>query len=209
MVHSIKEKGITVLRTFFVILVGVLIAPSVHAQQEYKTSYLSFKSDILLNCAPTKLGTTLCIPKRPEHAENMLITFAAKIPGPQDNLKDYKTHLKEPQTNRTPKGKEFKSQVNFLKEARINNVTWIDALHKEGELENYYTRYFATVYNGVAVVFTVTIDAKKYPSYALWLRKLSNSLKVSAVPDTKEKTQQLEKEPAPTLPKATPSTPKH
>ena len=179
----------------------LLVAPSiVLAEQEYKTSYLKFSSDILLNCVPTKLGTTICVATTPEHKENILVTFGSKLPGAKDNIKDYKTHLKKEQTNRTPAGKEFKSKISFLKETKIEDTNWIDALHKGGELENYYTRYLATVHSGVAVVFAVTIVEEKYKNYSLWLKKLVNSLRVLAVAP-KNKTEGLQKEPTPQLPK--------
>lgn len=186
---------------FLLLAIGLLlIAPNfVFAEQEYKTSYLKFNSDILLNCVPTKLGTTICVANTPEHKENILITFGSKIPGPKDNLKDYKTHLKKAQTNRTPAGKEFKSHISFLKESKIDNTNWVDALHKSGELEQYFTRYLATVHNGVAVVFAVTIVEDKYKKYSLWLKKLVASLKVLAVAP-KDKTNQLQKEESPKLP---------
>lgn len=185
---------------FLMLVLSFLIAPNlVWGEQEYKTSYLKFSSDILLNCVPTKLGTTICVANTPDHKENVLITFASKIPGPKDNFKDYKTHLKKEQTNRSPAGKDFKSKISFLKESRIENVNWVDALHKGGEIENYFTRYLATVHNGVAVVFAVTIVEEKYKKYSLWLKKLVNSLRVLAVAP-KDKTNQLQKEEAPKLP---------
>lgn len=185
---------------FIVLVLGLFIVPNLAlAEQEYKTSYLKFSSDILLNCVPTKLGTTICVATTPEHKENILVTFGSKLPGAKDNMKDYKTHLKRAQTNRTPAGKEFKSKISFLKETKIEDTNWIDALHKGGELENYFTRYLATVHNGVAVVFAVTIVEEKYKNYSLWLKKLVNSLRVLAVA-TKDKTNQLQKEEAPKLP---------
>lgn len=185
---------------FIVLILGLFIVPNLaFAEQEYKTSYLKFSSDILLNCVPTKLGTTICVATTPEHKENVLVTFGSKLPGAKDNMKDYKTHLKREQTNRTPAGKEFKSKISFLKETKIEDTNWIDALHKGGELENYFTRYLATVHNGVAVVFAVTIVEEKYKNYSLWLKKLVNSLRVLAVAP-KDKTQELKKEEAPKLP---------
>lgn len=174
-----------------------MVSPA-DAGQKYKTSYLEFESDILLSCNPTKLRTTLCIAQNKPHRESIIITFAAKRAGKMDNFRAYKDHLKKPQTNKTPKGKKFKSQVNFLKEVTIHGTRWIDALHKGGELENFYTRYFATVHNGVAIVFAVTIDAKKYKSYALWLKKLTSSLKATAIPGDKKR--KLQKEKVPKMP---------
>lgn len=184
---------------FLILILSFLVAPNlVWAEQEYKTSYLKFSSDILLNCVPTKLGTTICVATTPEHKENILVTFGSKMPGAKDNFKDYKTHLKKEQTNRTPAGKEFKSKISFLKESRIESVNWVDALHKGGEIENYFTRYLATVHNGVAVVFAVTIVEEKYKNYSLWLKKLVNSLRVLAVAP-KDKTNQLKKEEVPKI----------
>ncbi len=107
-----------------------------------------------------------------------IIILAAKIQGDQDTLDQYGAYLKNPKVYTTPKGKSVTSEVRYARNQTIMDHPWVDALHLESEIPGFYTRYLATVKEGIGVLVTYSVNKNKYPEYSTMFDSMIKSLKV-------------------------------
>ena len=120
----------------------------------------------------------VCRPLGKGAEKEAIIVIAAKIPGKEDNLKAYYNYLKQPKKAHDPRGLAFTSQVNVIKNKDIKGTTWVDAIHLSSELRDFYTRYLATVKEGLAILVTYSVAKSKNPLYASDLVKMVESVQV-------------------------------
>jgi hypothetical protein len=110
--------------------------------------------------------------------KDAIIVFAAKIQGDQDTLDQYLGYLKNPKTFTSAQGKQITSTVSFAQNKTIQEQSWVDALHLESEIPGFYTRYLATVKDGIGVLVTYSVNKNKYQEYAPQFEEMVKSLKV-------------------------------
>jgi len=106
-----------------------------------------------------------------------IIILAAKIQGDQDSLDQYQAYLKNPKSYVSPQGKNITSEVKYAQSKTINEHPWVDSLHLESEISGFYTRYVATVKDGIGVLVTYSVNKNKYQDYAAMFETLVKSLK--------------------------------
>ena len=106
-----------------------------------------------------------------------IIVLAAKIQGDQDTLDQYQNYLKNPKSYSTPQGKTITSEVRYAQTKNIGDQPWVDALHLESEISGFYTRYIATVKDGIGVLVTYSVNKNKYQDYAAMFEAMVKSLK--------------------------------
>ncbi len=106
-----------------------------------------------------------------------IIVLAAKIQGDQDTLDQYLAYLKNPKSYSSPQGKNVTSEVRYAQNKTIGEQSWVDALHLESEISGFYTRYLATVKDGIGVLVTYSVNKNKYQEYAAMFDAMVKSLK--------------------------------
>jgi hypothetical protein len=106
-----------------------------------------------------------------------IIVLAAKIQGDQDTLDQYQNYLKNPKSYTSPQGKTVTSEVRYAQTKTINDQSWVDALHLESEISGFYTRYLATVKDGIGVLVTYSVNKNKYQEYSAMFDAMVKSLK--------------------------------
>jgi hypothetical protein len=106
-----------------------------------------------------------------------IIVLAAKIQGDQDTLDQYVAYLKNPKVYTTPQGKSVTSEVRYAQNKTIQDHPWVDALHLESEIPGFYTRYLATVKDGIGILVTYSVNKNKYPEYTAMFDGMVKSLK--------------------------------
>ena len=106
-----------------------------------------------------------------------IIVLAAKIQGDQDTLDQYLGYLKNPKSYTTPQGKTVTSQVRYAQNKTIQDQPWVDALHLESEIPGFYTRYLATVKDGIGILVTYSVNRNKYQDYSSLFDSMVKSLK--------------------------------
>ncbi|MCB0356226.1 MAG: LPXTG cell wall anchor domain-containing protein, partial [Bdellovibrionales bacterium] len=68
--------------------------------------------------------------------------------------------------------------VYTVKQVQINGQPWIDGLHINSEVENYYSRYLATTKGNIAVLITFSGHKQHYTKYSADFYKAIQSLRV-------------------------------
>jgi hypothetical protein len=106
-----------------------------------------------------------------------IIILAAKIQGEQDTLDQYVSYLKTPKSYSNAQGKPVTSTVSYAQNKTIQDRAWVDALHLESEIPGFYTRYLATVTDGIGILVTYSVNKNKYQEYAPQFEEMVKSLK--------------------------------
>ena len=109
--------------------------------------------------------------------KDAIIILAAKIQGDQDTLDQYSAYLKNPKVWTSPQGKAMTSQVKVIQNKTIQDHPWVDSLHMESEIPGFYTRYLATVKDGIGILVTYSVNKNKYQEYSAMFEAMVNSLK--------------------------------
>lgn len=107
-----------------------------------------------------------------------IVILAAKLRGDQDSLDQYLTYLKTPKKWSNSQGKPLQSEVKYAKTIQINDHPWVDALHMESEVPDFYTRYLATIKDDIGVLITYSIQKDKYQLYLNDFDNLVKTLRV-------------------------------
>jgi hypothetical protein len=106
-----------------------------------------------------------------------IIVLAAKLQGAQDTLDQYLDYLKKAKRFTTPSGKAVSSQVRYARNKTIQDHTWVDSLQLESEVPGFYTRYLATVKEGIGILVTYSVNKAKYSEYQDEFESMVSSLK--------------------------------
>ena len=95
-----------------------------------------------------------------------IVVLAAKIKKPgMDELPVYKAHLEKPQQYQSLSGEAITSEPKYVKEIDISGHPWIDSLHLQSEIPDFYTRYLATVESDLGILVTFSVRKDKYEEY--------------------------------------------
>ncbi|NDF14611.1 hypothetical protein EB061_04735 [bacterium] len=106
-----------------------------------------------------------------------IIILAAKIQGEQDTLDQYLGYLKNPKTYTSAQGKQITSQVKYAQSRTIQDQPWADSLHVDSEISGFYTRYLATVKDGIGILVTYSVNKNKYSDYNPMFDEMVKTLK--------------------------------
>ncbi len=106
-----------------------------------------------------------------------IIILAAKIQGDQDTLDQYLSYLKSPKTYTNSQGKSITSEVKVAQNRTIHEHPWVDSLHVDSEVQGFYTRYLATVKQGLGILVTYSVNKNKYSEYSGMFEDMVKSLK--------------------------------
>lgn len=115
--------------------------------------------------------------QEPAKKKDAIIILAAKIQGDQDTLDQYLAYLKNPKSYTSPQGKSVTSEVRYAQNKTIGEQAWVDSLHLESEISGFYTRYLATVKDGIGVLVTYSVNKNKYQEYSAMFEAMVKSLK--------------------------------
>jgi hypothetical protein len=163
---------------------SILVFTQNHAEaRTFKNAYISFE---MLDSWKCKLEQTefVCRSEDPQEAKEAVIIFTAKEKGPTDSFPIYFEHLNKPITAPAKNGASLTSTITIApREVLINDQKWLDSLHVNSEVQNYYTRYLPTIKDQIAVLITFTAHNSKYQKHAGHFAETVKSLRVIAAKD--------------------------
>lgn len=170
------------LHTFLILGVAALISASstVAEAKQFKNAYISFEIPERWNCT-LEATEWVCRSQDTHESKEAIIVLTAKEVGPSDSLQIYENHMRNPIKTTTKTGETVMSQVmSPPTQKKINNLLWIDGFHISSEIQNYYTRYIATIKEKIAVLITFSAHKEFYTKYAQDFFNAVNSLNVIA-----------------------------
>ncbi|MBK9294867.1 MAG: hypothetical protein IPM57_10590 [Oligoflexia bacterium] len=160
----------------------LLLAPYSSDAKLFKNAYVQFELPAQWDCSLE--GTEwVCSSKNKIDAKESIIILTAKEVGPQDSFQAYEAYLKTQKQLAGNNSKPVLSQIKSVKQRKINNHAWVDALHLSSEIPGYYTRYLATIKDRLAILVTLSAHQKYYTKYSNDYFKAVESLRVIATKD--------------------------
>ena len=112
-----------------------------------------------------------------------IIVLAAKIKKEgMDELPVYREHLEKKQVYPAPNGQKVVSEPRYVKELQLSNKVWIDSLHLQSEIPDFFTRYLATVEADLGILVTFSVRKDKYTEYAKDIEEMVKSLRAFRKP---------------------------
>lgn len=155
-----------------------LIMASTTQATVFKNSYVSFEMPDTWNCL-LEITEWVCRSKEPAEAKEAVIVITAKEKGPSDSFDIYKDHLSKSIENTSKSGIVLNSIVKYpAQEQKINDQLWLDSVHQDSEVANYFTRYLATINGDVAMLLTFSAHNSVYAKYSTVFDRAVRSLKV-------------------------------
>jgi hypothetical protein len=166
----------------FVLIFALLPAQNTEAKI-FKNAYINFEMQDNWDC---RLEQTEWVCRSIDTAEGKeaVIVLAAKEKGPADELSIYQNHMDNPVQSVSKSGTTLNSIVKIKSRSiKINDHTWLDSLHSDSEIQNYFTRYIATVKDNIAILVSFSAHNKFYAKHSPNFDKTIQSFKIVATQD--------------------------
>jgi hypothetical protein len=166
-----KKKTITFLFSLFIFCMSFSVVSAVaHAEP---TQYGPVTIDLPTgwNCQ-TEDPNMICLDESGSSEKTSAIVISYKRKSPEDDLVVYKDQLSRPRQLQSGEV-SVPSQVIEIKNMVISDTTWIEGVHLNAEVTDYYTHYYATVTGDWAVLASMSIHKD---TYAEQLPKLKASI---------------------------------
>lgn len=135
---------------FSVLLILPTMAVIVFANSSTPTRLL--ETDYLITRVPESWSCQInnrrwiCREKDGEHRSRIVVSISEKQSSPEETLDSFLSHFEAPKTTTSPDGQIITSTVTSVKKVYVNNIPWIESVHFQGEVLNYYTHYIITVH---------------------------------------------------------------
>ena len=149
----------------------------------FKNAYISFEMVDSWRC---KLEQTewVCRSEDPQESKEAVIILTAKERGPTDSFPIYYDHMNKPMVMIQKNGTTGQSTITIPpKELSVNDQKWLDSLHVNSEVQNYYTRYLATIKDDIAILVTFSVHNKYFAKHSANFMNTVKSLRVIAPKD--------------------------
>jgi hypothetical protein len=163
-------------KALLVISTGMALGFSAHAAK-FANQFVEFELPANWVCLLEGTEWVCQNQQDPAKRKEAIIILAAKIQGDQDTLDQYQAYLKNPKTYSNSQGKQVTSQVKYSQNKSISEQPWVDSLHIDSEISGFYTRYLATVKDGIGILVTYSVNKDKYGEYSAMFEDLVKSLK--------------------------------
>jgi hypothetical protein len=159
----------------WIVGLAILTGGSKLAAETFQNSYISFELPPGWRCELEQVEW-VCTDRAESPQSSAIIILTAKERGTIDRLDLYEDELSRPRplrdTNGNPLGRS--SRILFVRSEPISTRMWVHGRQFESEVPNYYTDYFATVDEQIAILVTFSAHtsvfdrafAQFYPSMA-------------------------------------------
>ncbi|RYZ93850.1 MAG: hypothetical protein EOP11_27220, partial [Proteobacteria bacterium] len=154
------------MKKIYLLLALAFLAPTLSHAKIFANQFIEFQLPEKWDCQLD--GTEwVCQSTDEQKKRDAIIVLAAKIKkAGMDELPVYKAHLEKPQTYKSLSGEDITSEPRYVKELDVSGKPWIDSLHLQSEIPDFYTRYLATVEQDLGILVTFSVRKDKYEEYA-------------------------------------------
>ena len=135
-----------------VLLVFLLPTLPSFSQTHFETSYLNLQLPKSWSCTESGNQEWLCRSKENQALRRGFISLKAKLRGTGDTPEKYYQSLSRPISKQQSKTNFLLSRVINISKKTIKNQNWIEALHQDSEVKNYFTQYLITTKGDLAIL---------------------------------------------------------
>jgi hypothetical protein len=159
-----------------------LLAPLESQAKKFANQFVEFELPDKWDCQLD--GTEwVCQSSDEQKKRDAIIVLAAKIRKPgMDELAVYKAHLEKAQQFQSLSGEPITSEPKYAKDLDIQGHPWVDALHLQSEIPDFYTRYLGTIKEDLGILITFSVRKDKYEEYGPYLETMVKSLRAFRLP---------------------------
>lgn len=160
---------------------ALVFAPQLSHAIKFTNQFVEFELPSGWQCS-LEGAEWVCQNTNADKKREAIIVLAAKIKGDQDSLDQYLEYLKKEKGFTSVQGEAVTSKPSYAKMVNINDHSWVDSLHLNSEIPNFFTRYFATVKLDIGVLVTYSVHKDKYKEYIDQFENLAKTLVVFRKP---------------------------
>jgi hypothetical protein len=170
------------MKSIYALLTLLLLFPAVVHAKTFANQFIEFQLPDKWECQLD--GTEwVCQSTDEQKKRDAIIVLAAKIKKPgMDELAVYKAHLEKPQQYQSLSGEAITSEPKYVKDMDISGHPWVDSLHLQSEIPDFYTRYLATVESDLGILVTFSVRKDKYDEYGPDIDGMVKSLRAFRKP---------------------------
>ena len=170
------------MKQFIFIFLGAILFATSSEAKIFSNQFIEFQLPDKWECQLD--GTEwVCQSTDEQKKRDAIIVLAAKIKkAGMDEIPIYKAHLEKPQTYTSLSGEQIVSEPRYVKEVDISGKPWVDSLHLQSEIPDFYTRYLATVEADLGILVTFSVRKDKYEEYAPDIENMVKSLRAFRKP---------------------------
>ena len=147
----------------------------------FTNSYMTFEMPNDWDCVLAG-SEWVCSPTSKSGQREATMILGAKAAGPEDRLDNFLKYLSNPKTMQLVNGTTAPSKVVKVQQISLNGQNWIEGIHLNSEIEDYYTRYLATAKERLSILMTMSAHKSVWNNYEPVFGKVKNSLKITATP---------------------------
>lgn len=146
----------------------------------FSNSYISFELPPSWNCI-LEQTEWVCRSTDSKESKEAIIILTAKEAGPLDKFELYQAHLESPIAATSKTGESFQSQVKIKpSKIQIQGHIWLDSLHMNSEIQDYFTRYIVTTKEKIAVLVTFSSHKNFYAKYSQEFNRIIQSINIKS-----------------------------
>ncbi|MGZ3669815.1 MAG: hypothetical protein ACXVB9_16110 [Bdellovibrionota bacterium] len=170
------------MKKIYALLSLLLLFPAVVHAKTFANQFIEFQLPDKWECQLD--GTEwVCQSTDEQKKRDAIIVLAAKIKKPgMDEIPVYKAHLEKPQQYQSLSGEAITSEPKYVKDLDISGHPWVDSLHLQSEIPDFYTRYLATVESDLGILVTFSVRKDKYEEYGPDIDGMVKSLRAFRKP---------------------------
>lgn len=146
------------------------------------------------SCDPDQ-GLYVCTDSSAPRQKPGVIVFQYGEAGPTDTIEQVRSRLQKPRAIKGKQGVPLLSRVVSIQDKNINGQNWLEALHFESELADYYTYYLATRRGDLQFLMSLSAHNSEWDKYRPMFERTINSLRLFT-PKSQPQAQQIRNPPA-------------
>lgn len=167
-----RLKTFTLFAAFFVLSAG--------EAKTFQNEYLSFEIPDNWTCSQIA-PNWVCEPSIASERKFALLTVTSKEAGALDQLSNFEAHLSKPRSHQMGTSTPVMSQVIKTERRNIQGQEWVQSLHLNSEVNNFYTLYLATKKDPLAIMITMSAEKGKWSSFNNVFENVIKSLHLKTV----------------------------
>lgn len=101
-------------------------------------------------------GRWVCRVQTKGYDSRVVVSLTAKPTSPEETIENFLSQLNTTKTLTSKTGNPIVSKVISAKKVFVNKVIWVEAVHFESEVPNYYTQYMVTVNGGITILLRLS-----------------------------------------------------
>jgi hypothetical protein len=170
------------MKKIYALLSLLILFPALAHAKTFANQFIEFQLPDKWECQLD--GTEwVCQSTDEQKKRDAIIVLAAKIKKPgMDEIAVYKSHLEKPQQYQSLSGEAITSEPKYVKDLDISGHPWVDSLHLQSEIPDFYTRYLATVESDLGILVTFSVRKDKYEEYGPDIDGMVKSLRAFRKP---------------------------